>query len=404
MRYLETENPYIWAKFNAGDSATITIYDASDNSVVVSAAAMSELGTTGYFKYLFNPAPAALTYYFYVVSTANEEHAGTIVLGGYPNTVLADTNELQTNQGNWLTASGFATENPPSQNLDDYKANVSAVASEANATLNSDKIIVKGEWISLQSRINIDNVKNASQMLIFSIKNLNGSQILASEITDPGNVSIGRVRNGSAVNIIDIGFTASNGMVFIMYDFPDTVWQADDIMTIAAQFIEVTRNGRTVNVANADIRFIAITENSLKPETDSILSEVSGLNGDTMRGTDGANTIAPDNAGIAAIPVNPVLIDDARLDNLDALVSSRSSHSAADVWNENQAKYMLGLMQHNFRLRDQVYSDNKLTSATLRIYNNAADTDNDLNHIKEYHITAAYDAEGDCSSYKVTEV
>ena len=46
--------------------------------------------------------------------------------------ILADTDELQTNQGNWLTATGFATQNPPSQNLDDYKADVSGLAIEAN--------------------------------------------------------------------------------------------------------------------------------------------------------------------------------------------------------------------------------------------------------------------------------
>ena len=52
-----------------------------------------------------------------------------------------------------------------------------------------------------------------------------------------------------------------------------------------------------------------------------------------MRGTDGANTIAPDNAGIAAIPTNPLLTNDARLDNLDATISSRlaaASYTAPD--------------------------------------------------------------------------
>ncbi len=99
-------------------------------------------------------------------------------------------------------------------------------------------------------------------------------------------------------------------------------------------------------------------------------------------------------------------LDDYKADvsNLDVAVSSRSSHSAADVWSENQAKYMLGLMQHNFRLKDQVYSNNKLVSAVLRIYNSAADTENDINFLKEYHIAASYDGDGNCISYKVTEV
>lgn len=50
-----------------------------------------------------------------------------------------------------------------------------------------------------------------------------------------------------------------------------------------------------------------------------------------MRGTDGANTIVPDNTGIAAIPTNPLRSNDVRLNNLDASISSRSSHSEPDL-------------------------------------------------------------------------
>jgi len=125
MRYILTENPYIWARFNSGDTPTITIYKSSDNSVIVNADSMSELGTTGFFKYHFAPLPSSMTNYFYIAKTVDEEHAGSIILGGYPSAILSDTNELQNNQGNWLTATGFATQNPPSQNINDYKADVS---------------------------------------------------------------------------------------------------------------------------------------------------------------------------------------------------------------------------------------------------------------------------------------
>jgi len=111
MRYALAENPYIWARFNTGDNPTVSIYDASDDSVVINAAAMSELATTGFFKYLFDPSPVALTNYFYIASTDDEEISGAFTLGGYPDEILTDTNDLQTNQGNWLTATGFATPN-----------------------------------------------------------------------------------------------------------------------------------------------------------------------------------------------------------------------------------------------------------------------------------------------------
>lgn len=89
MRYRTTENPYIWSRFNTGDTATITIYKASDDSVVVNAVSMNELASTGFFKYLFNPAPTSLTEYFYITTNGTEEHAGKIILGGYPD-VLGD--------------------------------------------------------------------------------------------------------------------------------------------------------------------------------------------------------------------------------------------------------------------------------------------------------------------------
>jgi hypothetical protein len=47
-----TLHPPIVAPFAHSDTVTITIYDLSDNSVVVNAAACAEIGSTGYFKYV----------------------------------------------------------------------------------------------------------------------------------------------------------------------------------------------------------------------------------------------------------------------------------------------------------------------------------------------------------------
>lgn len=67
-------------------------------------------------------------------------------------------------------------------------------------------------------------------------------------------------------------------------------------------------------------------------------------------------------------------------------------------------KYVLGLNQSNFRIKDQIYnSDNLLLSSTIRIYNNSTDTNNDINHIKEYNMSAIYDEYGRLLSYKVVE-
>jgi len=142
MRYVLTENPYLWVRFNTGDSPTITIYDASDDSVIINAAAMSELGATGFFKYQFNPTATALTEYFYIAETTTEEQGGKIILGGYPNTIIEDTNDLQLNQGNWLTATGFSTPNEYDVRLTNISNNIAAISTSTD-NLHDEAF---GEW------------------------------------------------------------------------------------------------------------------------------------------------------------------------------------------------------------------------------------------------------------------
>ena len=96
MRYLEAENPFIIVRFTTGDTVTIDIYDLSDDSLVVNGASMSEIGTTGYFKYQFNPSPTSLKEYLYVSNNTIEEHAGKIILGGYPDSIKTETDKIQT--------------------------------------------------------------------------------------------------------------------------------------------------------------------------------------------------------------------------------------------------------------------------------------------------------------------
>ena len=68
--------------------------------------------------------------------------ADLVIIDGIVDTILADTNELQTNQGNWITATGFSVPNEYNvviaalqtdlDNPNQYKADVSALAIEAN--------------------------------------------------------------------------------------------------------------------------------------------------------------------------------------------------------------------------------------------------------------------------------
>lgn len=78
-----------------------------------------------------------------------------------------------------------------------------------------------------------------------------------------------------------------------------------------------------------------------------------------------------------------------------------AAHRAAT---EDSIKYILGLVQSNFRITGQTYnSDNLLTNSIIRIYDNNIDALNDVNAIKEYTMYANYDAEGRLIEYVVTE-
>ena len=71
----------------------------------------------------------------------------------------------------------------------------------------------------------------------------------------------------------------------------------------------------------------------------------------------------------------------------------------------DKIKYILGLVQSNFKIINQVHdANNDLISATIKIYPTALDLTNDTNLIQEYEMTATYDGQGRLNFYKVEEV
>jgi hypothetical protein len=139
---------------------------------------------------------------------------------------------------------------------------------------------------------------------------------------------------------------------------------------------------------------------------------VGGLNDQPLKATGAAGDIS-----VLESPVDGLTI---------AVGGIGTPQEVADaVWEADHADYttpgtfgfdfrtMLGLQQHNFRLKDQVYQQVNLgnnnfkwvlTSGTIRVYESASDADNDTNHFAEYSIVATYDSNGNCTSYKSTLV
>ena len=85
MRYSKDENTYILAEFTSGDTVTIDIYRLSDDVKIVDGAAVSEIASTGTFKYLLDIVVTEKTEFLLITSDGVTDKRGKLVLGGYPD-------------------------------------------------------------------------------------------------------------------------------------------------------------------------------------------------------------------------------------------------------------------------------------------------------------------------------
>ena len=87
MRYNKDENTYILAEFTSGDIVTIDIYRLSDDVKVVDGASVSEVSSTGTFKYLFNITVTEKTEFLLIMNNGIIDRRGKLILGGYPDDI-----------------------------------------------------------------------------------------------------------------------------------------------------------------------------------------------------------------------------------------------------------------------------------------------------------------------------
>lgn len=90
MRSRISEGSTLWGKFAPGDAVTVDIYNMATGAKVVSAAACSELASTGLFTYRPSLAPAGFTEYLYIMSNGHQSLYGSFDLGGYPDEICQD--------------------------------------------------------------------------------------------------------------------------------------------------------------------------------------------------------------------------------------------------------------------------------------------------------------------------
>lgn len=71
---------YLLADFSTGETVTIDIYRLADNALVIDGASMSEISTTGTFKYAFSQIVSTRMEYFYIANNGTTDQQGKAIL------------------------------------------------------------------------------------------------------------------------------------------------------------------------------------------------------------------------------------------------------------------------------------------------------------------------------------
>lgn len=402
MRYLENENPYIWARFTTGDVVGITIYKTSDDSVVINAVPMTELASTGYFKYQFNPSITELTEYFYIATNIIEEHAGKIILGGYPDSIKDQTDKMNFVGDDIKSTLDGEEVTTDSTSRNASKANISALASEttvleikANQEIRTGTITdttPSNTEFNTDLTEGVDNFWNRAAVKVTSGQNEGVIRKVQNYETLNGVI---RLRTALPYTPVQNDTFTIIPLRCFRVNFDDVTKIVDDIWdeAIAGHTVDTTFGGKNQKVVPSE------TIDDYKNAMDE---------GELHSGLDSYGNKDNYKANVSGIPTNPLLTTDGRLNNLDATVSSRAKESGGVLDNikveTDKIKYILGLTQENFKLYDCVYVDKKLTQGKIKIYPSALDLTNDTNIIATYQSDATYDGDGLCTNYEVKKI
>ena len=191
--------------------------------------------------------------------------------------------------------------------LDDpnqYKADVSALALEATAQLiktetdkiqtiddNVDAIKLKTDLIKKHSIyglmingypvLNVNVFDGALIGFSYSIRNLEGTQILIADISNAGAITIIRYRAGTPTVMVGAAaMTKYNGYVNYPYSFSISDWQPDDILIVSVDGVVVIKNGETFDL-EGDAIASQIVDDDPKTVVDAIKVDTAAILVDT---------------------------------------------------------------------------------------------------------------------------
>lgn len=170
--------------------------------------------------------------------------------------------------------------------------------------------------------------------------------------------------------------------------------------TATDSLVQIRTNVDTVDtvVDGIDTKVTDVQGAGFDTATDSLavlktdLTDIQGSTFDTA--TDSLEAIRDSSATVDLTPVLTAIAD------LDADVATLTSDVAVIGASVTR---LLGLSQENYRIVNQTYdANNKLTTASIRLFGSKADTDANTNPIAIYAVAATYDSQGLLVDYKVT--
>ena len=260
--------------------------------------------------------------------------------------------------------------------VDNLDATVSSRASESNATSNTNSII--SEVDANESKIDLLQI-DLTQVLS-DIAGLNDLDIadIQTALTNQG-YTIAR-----ATKIDNLDATVSSR----------SSHSASDVTTdMDANSIDL--NQILADIASLNDVSIADVQTALTNQGYTVVrsAKIDNLDATVSSRASETNATSNKNTIVAEIDGNEVKID--------LITTDLTAHRTAV---ETKIIKILGLTQSNFRFTDQVYDSNgSMTSGTITLYPTASDTTNQTNAITSYSIVAVFSASDLLTDYKVTE-
>ena len=226
--------------------------------------------------------------------------------------ILADTDELQQNQGDWLTATGFSTFDPASDQVivgtNNDKTNYSLTTADKDDIVdrNWDEPYNQHTTAGSFGKL-MDILRKANRAIEGQVTGTPTTTSFTSNITGYVTgafdseilVFVSGTMNGEARPILD--YSSTNGT----FNFEEAWTQApssSDEFVILPYHVHPISEIQEGLSTQASVDTIDSNVDDIKAKTDQLNftgSDVQSV-ASNMRGTDGANTVAPDNAGIAA--------------------------------------------------------------------------------------------------------